>query len=226
MQTAPHGLSIWIICNWLFHDDLYLIQFQIWGSTLHWVLVLYKLWGSTCCPGCMAVAAYDIVMLLLCKFYRYITVTWLSSWLAYAHVYFTRCSLLEFLTATSMHRISEKRNLRTDVIWGSTRSQQDTAMLAECPYHDCPLHIDQSHCSWSFQTDSQPPHTPWRQRSRLYQTGRVPVLGPRTAPVATSEAARTDAVRRSRRCRSDNEDHHRQLLTLLMMRMWTRRADR
>jgi len=36
----------------------YLIPFQIWGSTLHWVLVLYKLWGSTCCPGCMAVAAY------------------------------------------------------------------------------------------------------------------------------------------------------------------------
>jgi len=37
----------------------HLIPFQIWGSTLHWVLVLYKLWGSTCCPGCMADAAYE-----------------------------------------------------------------------------------------------------------------------------------------------------------------------
>jgi len=61
--TAPCRLrrmvcQYWITCNWLFHDDLYLILFQILGSTLHWVLVLYKLWGSTCCPGCIAVAAY------------------------------------------------------------------------------------------------------------------------------------------------------------------------
>jgi len=42
----------------MFHDYLHLILFQIWGSTLHWVLLLHKLLGSTCCPGCMAVAAY------------------------------------------------------------------------------------------------------------------------------------------------------------------------
>ena len=39
-------------------SDLYLILFQVWVSALHWVLVLHKLWGSTCCPGCMVVAAY------------------------------------------------------------------------------------------------------------------------------------------------------------------------
>jgi len=33
-----------------------LIPFQVCGSTLHWVLVLYKL-GLWCCPGCTAVAA-------------------------------------------------------------------------------------------------------------------------------------------------------------------------
>jgi len=45
----------------LIHDDLHIYIYsyiQLWGSTLHWVLVLHKLWGSTCCPGCMAVAAY------------------------------------------------------------------------------------------------------------------------------------------------------------------------
>jgi len=42
----------------MMQHDLYLILFQVWGSTLHWVLVLLKLWGSTCFPGCTAVAAY------------------------------------------------------------------------------------------------------------------------------------------------------------------------
>ena len=50
-------VSLYFINLWWF-TYLHLVLFQLWGSTLHWVLVLHKLWGSTCCPGCMAVAAY------------------------------------------------------------------------------------------------------------------------------------------------------------------------
>jgi len=49
--------------NFVIKRTIYIL-FQVWGSTLHWVLVLHKLWSSMCCPGCTAVAAYERYHLL------------------------------------------------------------------------------------------------------------------------------------------------------------------